>query len=217
MNWVNLLYIKMLSNAKTLLVSRILIFISRVRITLSLTPERTSSSQLHSFWWHVWSSPAECNTQLYILGSICHQCIYVFNIFHTDLSKTDEIMLIIWCSGGSLCHAWHWLKIEGGRLFQWQFESVTHFHCGFKVTEKNEKSLFVLCVGFITVLPSRLEVWLADLLYFLSCIHKIGLTNWNEVTLEFPDQSSNKSTTNFSHLEQDSHWLNYFIWVSVFF
>lgn len=150
-------------------------------------------------------------TQLSILRSICHQCIYLYNIFHTGLSKKGEIMLIIWCSGISLCQAWHWLKIEDWILFQWQFESVTHFHSGFKVTEGKWKVPFrvVCCFHYF------LEVWLADLLYSLSCIHEMGHTNWYEVIwiLEFPGQSSNKSTDNFSHLEQDSHWLNHFIWV----
>lgn len=120
-------------------------------------------------------------------------------------------MLIIWCSGISLCQAWHWLKIEDWILFQWQFESVTHFHSGFKVTEGKWKVPFPVVRFF----HYRLEVWLADLLYSLSCIHEMGHTNWYEVIwiLEFPGQSLNKTTDNFSHLEQDSHWLNHFIWV----
>lgn len=112
----------MMANAKTVLVSHILIFIPWLRVTV--TDSRTDLLAPAAL---IPMARLECAswvrhpglTQLYILRSICHQCIYLYNIFHPDLSKkkiiTNVNYLVSWdflVSSMALSEDWEWKTIS---------------------------------------------------------------------------------------------------------
>lgn len=147
-----LLYIKMMANAKTVLVSHILIFIPWLRVTVT-----DSRTELLAPAALIPMARLECAswvrhpglTQLYILRSICHQCIYLYNIFHTDLSPKKLTInvnylvswdFLVWSM--ALSGDWEWRRLE----------SVTFFHFWVSGNWGKLKSPFLCCV--LVSLPS---------------------------------------------------------------